>query len=147
MVLRLAPTYQGQLHVSQHLQEPSVVSSVAPCLEEDASKDTLPCSRSPCTDPISGRNGPEVGRTWTKNGGPTGKRGQKWPENGKTDSFDPFFGSIFPFSAIFSHFSVGPKSIFGPFFSSFRAPKNEMGSVVLSVQGNRDRNPQFNNMH
>ena len=78
-------------------------------------------------------SGPKKGKKMAKKWilAPTGKKGKKWPKNGK---IGPKMGQKWPFApifpAIFSPFSLRP------FLSPFPGRRPDLGSV----QGNRDRN-------
>ena len=74
-----------------------------------------------------------AGPKWGKNGrkmdfGSTGKKGEKWPNNGKNG---PKLGQKWPFSHFCCHFSpffpVEPKSSFRPFFFSRFGPEARFG--------------------
>ena len=87
-------------------------------------------SRLPCTVPKSGLR-PEK-KKWQKKWmlAPPGKKGEKWPKNGK---IGPKMGQKWQFSnfsAIFSlFFPVGPKTIFLPIFSRF-GPEARFGTCA-----------------
>ena len=53
--------------------------------------------------------------------GPTARKGEKWPKNGKMGIFDPFWGNLPIFRPFFPLFLGGAKIHFSAIFFPFRA--------------------------